>query len=1040
MINDRFGVGLVSLLCLAICFAPILGRCEGLTATPGELIVAFEYEDSTVLEIDNCTVTSVYSSLNDIFSEYELECARPLFQPNSLVRNVYLLRFPPDTDLETVAEEIGNLGIMRHVCSNPRIPEEIFDYIPGDYAMTQDWNGDGRNDQWTYYMMQVDRAWDITRGDSSIIVGVLDGGIDWGHRDLRRNLWINHDEDINDNGVFDNAPVAQGGDLDLTDNDGNGFVDDVVGWDFHCQNYYDPEHPDSVCPDPYNPQERYDGVHNPYTHGSQMASIISAVTDNAADSGMAGIAFKAKVMGVRCAASDAFMVDIFEGTQYAVDNGADFLNMSFTLPGPNPNKLEDIAAFALWQELLVRAYEEGIITVTSADDKDSSLAVATERYPNIWPEVICVAAVDPMKLKTVQYGQRLGSNYGGAIDICAPACASDDLRGIVTCGFQPQDDVQPPLYPGSIKPHTFPFTTIATSGACAEVVGTLALLKSFYPNATPSFLETELARGAMPLNPSEPLADSLGAGVVNPYRSLTQWGTISQNTTWSNAVYVSGDITLTNGATLTVDPGTTVYIMPDDNEKTGYDKTRVELHVKGGFLDVNGTAENPVRFIAWDESGEISDGDAWRFLFLWDTLSTGASFDYCTIKNAIYGIEDQVNITLNHCTIEDCARRGLVVAYAESVYVANTTIRNIGPTDHVYPIGLNVCAGGTVRIENSTIENVGYKAAQVTSGATLYAVSTQFLDSEKGLFIAPEDSAGVDAVISGCTFKDNYQVGIEIVGPSTGTTSITSCLVDSNTTTGVFCGIADNVTLTNNAIQHSYTGLLSYMTDVMVKRGSYIANNHDGIKFLGSSQAVVESTEVYANVVGVVAQSGANPDLGHESGGASAGTNIFYRNHPHHIENLNSSGTIMAEMNWWGGSEPSPSRFVGSVDYDPWLEGETPPDIHFEEIPGQVAPFAQERRELPARYSLSYNYPNPFNPVTTFRYAVPQPGGSVRIAIYNVAGQRVATLVNEQKAPGTYTAVWSGVSDGGVNVASGVYFVRMEAGSFTETRKVILLK
>jgi flagellar hook assembly protein FlgD len=64
----------------------------------------------------------------------------------------------------------------------------------------------------------------------------------------------------------------------------------------------------------------------------------------------------------------------------------------------------------------------------------------------------------------------------------------------------------------------------------------------------------------------------------------------------------------------------------------------------------------------------------------------------------------------------------------------------------------------------------------------------------------------------------------------------------------------------------------------------------------------------------------------------------------------------------------------------------------------------------------------------------------VEVEIYNVAGQRVATLVHEYRAPGIYRVTWAGESERGEAVASGVYFVRMRAGSFVETRKVILLK
>jgi len=95
---------------------------------------------------------------------------------------------------------------------------------------------------------------------------------------------------------------------------------------------------------------------------------------------------------------------------------------------------------------------------------------------------------------------------------------------------------------------------------------------------------------------------------------------------------------------------------------------------------------------------------------------------------------------------------------------------------------------------------------------------------------------------------------------------------------------------------------------------------------------------------------------------------------------------------------------------------------------------------LPSQYALHANAPNPFNPVTTIRYDVPVPGGPVEILIFDVRGRRVRTLVSETMPPGMHAVTWSGTGERGEPAASGIYFVRMTAGSFTQTRKVILLK
>jgi hypothetical protein len=94
---------------------------------------------------------------------------------------------------------------------------------------------------------------------------------------------------------------------------------------------------------------------------------------------------------------------------------------------------------------------------------------------------------------------------------------------------------------------------------------------------------------------------------------------------------------------------------------------------------------------------------------------------------------------------------------------------------------------------------------------------------------------------------------------------------------------------------------------------------------------------------------------------------------------------------------------------------------------------------LPTRFALNQNYPNPFNPTTQIKFDLPT-RSKVSIDVYNVLGQKVKTLVNDEMAAGSYIADWDGTSDGGKTVSSGVYFYRMQAGKFQETKKMMLLK
>ena len=98
-----------------------------------------------------------------------------------------------------------------------------------------------------------------------------------------------------------------------------------------------------------------------------------------------------------------------------------------------------------------------------------------------------------------------------------------------------------------------------------------------------------------------------------------------------------------------------------------------------------------------------------------------------------------------------------------------------------------------------------------------------------------------------------------------------------------------------------------------------------------------------------------------------------------------------------------------------------------------------EGGELPERYSMSQNYPNPFNPTTQINFEIPV-RSRVTLTVYNLLGQKVATLVDKEMSAGRYIADWNSASDGGTIAASGVYFYKLEAGDFIETKKMMLLK
>jgi flagellar hook assembly protein FlgD len=94
---------------------------------------------------------------------------------------------------------------------------------------------------------------------------------------------------------------------------------------------------------------------------------------------------------------------------------------------------------------------------------------------------------------------------------------------------------------------------------------------------------------------------------------------------------------------------------------------------------------------------------------------------------------------------------------------------------------------------------------------------------------------------------------------------------------------------------------------------------------------------------------------------------------------------------------------------------------------------------IPEEFALHQNYPNPFNPVTSIQFDIPEQS-EVRMDIYNLMGQRVATLINNTLEPGFHAVKWNGTNDFGNQLSSGMYIYRISANNFTSVKKLILMK
>jgi hypothetical protein len=103
-------------------------------------------------------------------------------------------------------------------------------------------------------------------------------------------------------------------------------------------------------------------------------------------------------------------------------------------------------------------------------------------------------------------------------------------------------------------------------------------------------------------------------------------------------------------------------------------------------------------------------------------------------------------------------------------------------------------------------------------------------------------------------------------------------------------------------------------------------------------------------------------------------------------------------------------------------------------VGGPTSVELQQNNLYPDKYVLNQNYPNPFNPSTTIEFSIPN-SGLVQLSVYNILGEEVKQLLNEERSAGNHSVQFNST-----NLASGIYFYRLQAGSFVVTKKMILLK
>lgn len=276
----------------------------------------------------------------------------------------------------------------------------------------------GMDDLWGIKAIRAPQAWDMTTG-AGVTVGVIDTGVDLNHPDLSANAWVNPDE-IASNGI---------------DDDGNGYVDDVHGWNFYDNN---------------------SSTVDVHSHGTHVAGTVAAAGNNGV--GVAGVAYRAKIMALQaCNAEGKCSTSATAAAiNYAVNMGAKVTNNSYGGPGSS----------SLQRDAIKYAHANNVATI-AATGNDSEDVIQAMHYPSNDENVIAVSA------STHTNALASFSNFGAKVDVVAPG------NLILSLGTTGVSSYVCPAYFTSLYCYKS-----GTSMASPHVAGIVALMYSRNPSLT----------------------------------------------------------------------------------------------------------------------------------------------------------------------------------------------------------------------------------------------------------------------------------------------------------------------------------------------------------------------------------------------------------------------------------------------------------------------------------------------------------------------------------------------------------------------------
>ncbi|MCP5062884.1 MAG: S8 family serine peptidase [Ignavibacteriae bacterium] len=802
--------------------------------------------------------------------------------------------------------------------------------------------------------IKAKEAWDVNTGSEDVIIAIVDTGVDWDHPDLVGNIWINPNE-IDGNGI---------------DDDGNGFVDDIRGWDFGGLSGTADNNPNEDRPD----------------HGTHVAGISGAVTNN--NVGIASIGFNSKIMAVKTSRDDlrsddggALIAYGYKGIVYAADNGAKIINLSW---GGYSYSIAN-------QEAIDHATSKGALVVAAAGNDNNADAF----YPASYKGVLSAVATNSTNDQRASF-----SNYGNNVDVAAPGV------GIYSTWLN----------------DTYS-TASGTSMASPLTAGLAALVANEFPSYTPLQIAEQIRANADNIdNINLGFENKLGAGRINAFETLNNKN--SKSARINDAIFTdigNGDGIYESGDEFTIEINCTNYLSSTSNLQVTLESQSSNISIingsfSAGAIPTLGAFNNSSKKFKIKINDNAASNSDENFLVKF-TDGENIGFDWLTL-----------NINPTHRT-QRSGNLELTVT-SDGAFGFDDYPSNLKGDGLIFDEGENVLFEGALIYGNSssTIVNTARDSEGGISDED-FVVQTPFTISvpgsfadEEGLTIFNENNdlaIGLGILTKLQTYSFSNEPDDDYIILNYNFYNTTNDTIE-NFHAGLFCDFDLGSDPENDFV--SYDAIYNFgfvydndLTSVSPKFALGLVNQGNYNFF-----AVDNPTHIYDGfsdeekwdfISGGIANSFPNPsDM---SMVISGGPYVIPANQSITVafviagsDSLNELGNII---------EQSRNKYV-----------EIPTSINENEI------------DVPNSFTLFQNYPNPFNPTTTIKYSIPVVDAKfafTTIKIYDVLGREIATLVNENKSAGKYE-----VNFDASNLTSGVYYYQLKSGSYSKTKKLILVK